>query len=750
MPSCRERVGGIGQAVSVKARPGLGMVVAAVLLALVLPGAARGAAWITPGDASLSAGGSVIAPQPDSVAMSPAGNLVLGWVTYDSQQTAATVHLVLRPAGGPGLAEQTYVENVSGLSDPRLNLSVAVNDAGEAIAVWDTGGVLSYVLRAPGGGFGSTQHPPVYSFQNVADAPAVGLGTDGTATLVYGARCTVPNAGLRSEAVAVRRAPDGTWSSPDGMAAAPNTCGDGTTFLGFQIDELPDGHAIVGFVEAFSDGSSSVWSATRASTTGSFSGGMLASANHPGEPQTSIEPGGASVSAWSDTNGVHFSYHPRTGADVPGGPGVADASAPKVAMGANGEAFLVYASASSAPGAIRIAPDGSVADPQRFSPTTGSLARPSVASDLTGRALLVFRNNHPDDGIETLVRAPGGVFGTPTKLGSGVADFPVVAADGSGDGAALWMAYEDPNSSTIVTPRLRGYDGAPPAITTLSAPTVLAPGQSGTFSLAASDMWGPISAAWTFSDGGTATGPSVEHAFSAAGLTSASATVADAAGNTATGTAMTSVSGPPSVSIATPADGAAYALGSKLVAGYACAAGPFGGVLGSCSGTIAPGAPIDTSRAGSFTFTVTATDTDGQGTAATAHYRIRASRAQIGALLSHELTPPGKCARIAALLRSGKCKLTFRALEAGTGEVDWYELPPGTHHAAHTGKAKPVLIAAGHARFSTAGRGTITIQLTATGRRLLKHAKRLKVTARGIFTPTGETSVVARKTFTLR
>jgi hypothetical protein len=56
---------------------------------------------------------------------------------------------------------------------------------------------------------------------------------------------------------------------------------------------------------------------------------------------------------------------------------------------------------------------------------------------------------------------------------------------------------------------------------------------------------------------------------------------------------------------------------------------------------------------------------------------------------------------------------------------------------------------AGQRTFSAPGTGTIEIKLTAAGRRLLKHAKKLKLTARGTFTPTGKTPVRAMKTFVL-
>jgi uncharacterized protein (AIM24 family) len=60
-----------------------------------------------------------------------------------------------------------------------------------------------------------------------------------------------------------------------------------------------------------------------------------------------------------------------------------------------------------------------------------------------------------------------------------------------------------------------------------------------------------------------------------------------------------------------------------------------------------------------------------------------------------------------------------------------------------------VLVAAGHLTFA-AGTAKMKVKLTAAGRRLLKHAKHLKLTGKAVFTPTHKTAVVASKTFTLR
>ena len=67
----------------------------------------------------------------------------------------------------------------------------------------------------------------------------------------------------------------------------------------------------------------------------------------------------------------------------------------------------------------------------------------------------------------------------------------------------------------------------------------------------------------------------------------------------------------PTVTITSPADGATYVLGQSVAADYACADEAGGSGLASCVGTVADGAPLDTSSVGAKSFTVTARDNAG-------------------------------------------------------------------------------------------------------------------------------------------
>jgi hypothetical protein len=125
------------------------------------------------------------------------------------------------------------------------------------------------------------------------------------------------------------------------------------------------------------------------------------------------------------------------------------------------------------------------------------------------------------------------------------------------------------------------------------------------------------------------------------------------------------------------------------------------------------------------------------------------SSAQIAPLVGQQLTPSRKAAKIAAVLKGGGLTVVFKAPEAGTALIDWYEVPPGAK-LAKKAKPKPVLVGAGHQTFSAPGTATIKIKLTAAGKSLLKHAKQLKLTAKGTFTPTGKAPITATRSFVLK
>jgi hypothetical protein len=122
---------------------------------------------------------------------------------------------------------------------------------------------------------------------------------------------------------------------------------------------------------------------------------------------------------------------------------------------------------------------------------------------------------------------------------------------------------------------------------------------------------------------------------------------------------------------------------------------------------------------------------------------------QLRSLLTKWLAPARHTPRIKSLLRRHRFAVVFNFPIPGRLEIDWYYVPKGARLAVSTARAKPTRVATGSVAFSTAGPRRVTIKLTRAGVRILKRAKRLKLTAKGTYIPTGRGAIITTKTFRL-
>ncbi len=83
----------------------------------------------------------------------------------------------------------------------------------------------------------------------------------------------------------------------------------------------------------------------------------------------------------------------------------------------------------------------------------------------------------------------------------------------------------------------------------------------------------------------------------------------------------------PTVTIVTPAEGATFTQGSPVNASYSCSDPS---LVVDCVGTVADGAPLNTSAVGNFTFTVVAHDTPGNTTTITRNYSVEPVTVPVG------------------------------------------------------------------------------------------------------------------------
>ncbi|HSZ05899.1 MAG TPA: Ig-like domain-containing protein [Solirubrobacteraceae bacterium] len=117
--------------------------------------------------------------------------------------------------------------------------------------------------------------------------------------------------------------------------------------------------------------------------------------------------------------------------------------------------------------------------------------------------------------------------------------------------------------------------------------------------------------------------------------------------------------------------------------------------------------------------------------------------------LAENLPPSGPQARIGALLRHGGYRERFKAPEAGTLTIEWYQVRHG-QKIGGAGKHAPTLVATGRVVTKAAGTVTLSIRLTAAGRKLLRHTKGITLSDACTFTPAGGGPVTSTGTFQLR
>jgi alpha-tubulin suppressor-like RCC1 family protein len=200
---------------------------------------------------------------------------------------------------------------------------------------------------------------------------------------------------------------------------------------------------------------------------------------------------------------------------------------------------------------------------------------------------------------------------------------------------------------------------------------------------------------------------------------------------------------------------------------YATAAGGVGGYTWSASG-LPPGLSIDPASgqisgtpAAPGTSAVVLGVTDVFGVSATsapillttaaatptrAFLSTTLTEAQIRQSLRQQLGIKGRQVRIASLRKRKRYSYGFTALTAGALTIAWYYVPPGARAPSSTA---PVLFAAGHVTFRTAGTRVLVLNLTSRGRKLLRRHRRIALMARGSFTPSAKRTITATKSFSL-
>ena len=421
-------------------------------------------------------------PSPVEVEVADDGTPVIAWIgTVNGKR-------VVQAAVGTGAAV-----NVSGLGQDARTVKLAMNGAGEAVAVWTRSNGTDFIaqaaIRPAGGAFGAAQDLSVTG--KTALNPDVAIDPRGNAVAVWANNAT----GL-SVIQAATRAANANFTAP---AAALNLSAAGADAKAPDVALDAQGRAT-----AIWQRGNSIQSAAR--NTGGAFGTVedLGATNFVNaRPQVAVDGANAAVAVWLNKNLVQSASRP-SGASFGD---VQDVSAPGAA---------------------------------------GNIG-PQVAVDAAGSARAIWIGNAATGSVDTALRPPGRQFGGVDSLlaADSFGNTPRLDVDELGNAAAIFPRNPLAKADGF-TAQLAAFDGSSPVLRDVSVtPTGV--------SAAPFDVWSPVTTTWDFGDGTSGAGETLAHAF-APGSFTVTARARDQFGHEAVATRpLTIAAAPPVIQPAAPA-----------------------------------------------------------------------------------------------------------------------------------------------------------------------------------------------------
>jgi hypothetical protein len=197
-------------------------------------------------------------------------------------------------------------------------------------------------------------------------------------------------------------------------------------------------------------------------------------------------------------------------------------------------------------------------------------------------------------------------------------------------------------------------------------------------------------------------------------------------GPTATKSVSYTVAAAPTLSLTTPANGARYSFGQKVVAAFSCADGVGGPGISACSGTVGDGRLLDTSKPGVHEFSVAATSVDGQTSRRTVSYTVLPSNKLLR--VRHKAHRDGTFVVALKVPGPGRVDVLITAWKDNLASVASTLQPAKGRFAFARATANP----------ARAGMIQITVRPNAKGRLLIAHPRyRVTLRLRIRFSPVG-------------
>jgi hypothetical protein len=226
------------------------------------------------------------------VAVDASGDAVAVWERFDGSDDI--VQAASRPSGGGWESPDDLSAEGQNAEAPQ----VAVNPAGEAIAVWarfdGSDDIIQSATRPPGGAWAFSGN--LSAEGQSAESPQVAIDPAGDAAAVWARE----NGGLTSIVQGTDRAAGGTWQTPVPLTATGLVAAEEP-----QVAVDPAGNVIA--VWSISDGSPNIVQSASKPVGGPWQPRTTLSVigHNSTEPQVALDPAGDGVAVWARDNGAN-------------------------------------------------------------------------------------------------------------------------------------------------------------------------------------------------------------------------------------------------------------------------------------------------------------------------------------------------------------------------------------------------------------------------------------------------------------
>jgi hypothetical protein len=505
-----------------------------VLVLMVLVCLASGAAeaaptWLAPNKLS-NAGQNGEKPQ---VSVDGQGDALAAW------ERLGTFEASTRPAGGPSWQPAV---TVSGNKEQASYPQVAIDSHGDGFAVWLglEGGEYSIEASTRAGLGGSWQTPVTLrklgAMIVMEPRPDLAVDAQGDAVAIWqrasGAKVIVESSS---------RPGGGSWQTSETLSEE----GEGLHPAEVGIDAA--------------GAATAVWEEKSVSVlidaAGKVPGGKWqpgTAISKPGananEPRVAVNARGEAVALWERFGGeeelIEAAFEPSLGAGWAGSVALTKPEASKgepagqqVAIDGQGDAVATWSRTNANRDVVEAAVGrGATSTWQAPVALSGLGANveeaPKVAANAQGEAIVVWERS---DGANEIVEAATGQASSgvwkaavPLSVKGQNAQEQQISLDAEGNAAAVWRRFDGTDYITEAA----GFDAAGPRLSGLAIPSSATVGQQLAFLVSPFDVWSTLATtSWSFGDGISQPGTSVNHAYVAPGGYTITVTSTDALGN---------------------------------------------------------------------------------------------------------------------------------------------------------------------------------------------------------------------------